>query len=266
MRRSKNKHTRRNGSRGLTFLTILCAGGLGCLLAGWNASSRVTELSPSETVALRFPDPRNDIFNDIAEARAEAVPSDEMDQQSLALFNPNPTIPVRPVTPVAPAYVTASLASTPVELEPAPAMPHQAAPARESRAKVDPKADVKTQQKTEFKIAAVRKPAPSRRPGAVLSDGQIASIKTRLNLTADQQQMWPAVEHALRNLSYSHNPGARDGGRGATRTATVDPSSDEVQRLKSAAFPLIMSFSDEQKRELRILAHVAGLEKLAAQF
>jgi hypothetical protein len=36
--------------------------------------------------------------------------------------------------------------------------------------------------------------------------------------------------------------------------------------LKSAAFPLVMSFSDDQKRELRILAHVNGLEKLASQF
>ena len=39
------------------------------------------------------------------------------------------------------------------------------------------------------------------RPGAVLNDAQIASIKRRLNLTPDQERMWPSVESALRNLS-----------------------------------------------------------------
>ena len=33
--------------------------------------------------------------------------------------------------------------------------------------------------------------------GAVLNDAQIASIKTRLKLTNEQQEMWPAVEAAL---------------------------------------------------------------------
>ena len=40
----------------------------------------------------------------------------------------------------------------------------------------------------------------------------------------------------------------------------------EVQGLKSAAMPLIMSFNDEQKDEVRSLAHVMGLDQLASQF
>ena len=255
MGRSKVKNTRRSSNRRLTVLTIICAGGLACLFVGWNArSSQDPDLSPSEVIALRFPDARNDIWNDIAAARSQASDPEESSEQRFALFNPNPTLPRPAATPVAATYVTASIASTPVEI--GALRPAQAS---EIRAKAEPK------------IAAVHsKPAAparaARRPGAVLSDGQIASIRTRLNLTADQQQMWPAVEQALRSLSYTNNAerGSRD--QSATRMATVDPSSDEVQRLRSAAFPLIMSFSDEQKRELRILAHVAGLEKLAAQF
>ena len=50
---------------------------------------------------------------------------------------------------------------------------------------------------------------------------------------------------------------------GATPPA-LDP--DDVERVKSAAMPLIMSLREDQKREVRMLAHVMGLEKIAAQF
>ncbi len=43
----------------------------------------------------------------------------------------------------------------------------------------------------------------SNRPGYMLDDAQIASIKERLHLTPDQEQMWPAVEAALRNIAYT---------------------------------------------------------------
>jgi hypothetical protein len=51
--------------------------------------------------------------------------------------------------------------------------------------------------------------------------------------------------------------------RGAARNA-VDP--EAVEGLKSAAVPLIMSFSSEQKEEVRGLAHVMGLDQLTSQF
>ena len=61
-----------------------------------------------------------------------------------------------------------------------------------------------------------------------------------------------------------------DGRRRAAPTsadvAALDPYGPEVQGLKSAAFPLIMSFSDEQRSEVRTLAHVMGLDQLASQF
>jgi hypothetical protein len=118
--------------------------------------------------------------------------------------------------------------------------------------------------------APVRQSAPSRRtaaarPGYILDDAQIASIKQRLHLTPDQEQMWPAVEVALRNMSYKRAQQASAHGAGRTvQAAAVDP--EAVQGLKSAAVPLIMSFSDEQKEQVRNLVHVLGLDQLASQF
>jgi hypothetical protein len=77
--------------------------------------------------------------------------------------------------------------------------------------------------------------------------------------------MWPSVEAALRSIAYAK---ARDASRrdAAVAVVSLDPESAEVQDLKSAAVPLIMSFSDEQKNEVRNLAHVMGLDRLASEF
>jgi hypothetical protein len=113
-------------------------------------------------------------------------------------------------------------------------------------------------------VASAHPPAANR-PGYILDDAQIASIKTRLHLTPDQERMWPAVEAALRNMAYKRTQQAA--ARGAARSvqaAAVDP--EAVEGLKSAAVPLIMSFSSEQKDEVRSLVHVMGLDQLASQF
>jgi len=52
-------------------------------------------------------------------------------------------------------------------------------------------------------------------------------------------------------------------GAAPVQVASADP---EVQDLKSAAIPLLMSFNSEQKDEVRNLAHVMGLDQLASQF
>ncbi len=105
---------------------------------------------------------------------------------------------------------------------------------------------------------------PMNRPGYMLDDAQIASIKERLHLTPDQEQMWPAVEAALRNIAYTRAQQARSRGAGIVQTGDIDPGS--VDNLKSAAVPLIMSFNDDQKQEVRNLAHVMGLDQLASEF
>jgi hypothetical protein len=114
--------------------------------------------------------------------------------------------------------------------------------------------------------------APASASNAVLNNAQIASIKERLKLSSYQSQLWPPVESALRDISYQGRPDASgrklasgglvSGGHGAT----IDPNSASVQRLKSAAFPLLMSLSEDQKQEVRTMVRLMGLENLASQF
>ena len=104
------------------------------------------------------------------------------------------------------------------------------------------------------------------RPGFMLDDAQIASIKERLHLTPDQEQMWPAVEGALRNIAYTRAQQARRRGISGDTMQVADIDPESVEGLKSAAVPLIMSFDDEQKQQVRDLAHVMGLDQLASEF
>jgi hypothetical protein len=48
--------------------------------------------------------------------------------------------------------------------------------------------------------------------------------------------------------------------------AYVDTNSAEVQQLKYAALPLIMRLNDDQKREVKSMAYVMGLESVASSF
>jgi hypothetical protein len=110
---------------------------------------------------------------------------------------------------------------------------------------------------------AARPQRPMARSPNVLNDAQIASIRRRLRLTIDQERLWPAVEVALRKIVYTR--AAMNAGRSGS-TAYIDPASAEVRELKSAALPLLMRLSDEQKREVKMLAYVMGLEAVASQF
>jgi ABC-type transporter Mla MlaB component len=46
--------------------------------------------------------------------------------------------------------------------------------------------------------------------------------------------------------------------------SAIDPDSQEVQQLKSAAMPLLFQLRDDQKEEVRRLARIIGLDKVAA--
>src|SRR6201996_8508802 len=98
---------------------------------------------------------------------------------------------------------------------------------------------------------------------ALLSDGQIAGIKERLKLSSDQEYYWPAVETALRAVAKKiHSTKQANGAAGGT--PPIDPDSAEVQQLKSAAMPLLFQLREDQKEEVRKLARVIGLERVAA--
>lgn len=199
--------------------------------AAYERVPEATSAAPAETVVVRSGAERN-----VAAIKLRAA--EESAAADRALFVPAPTYPqvaagTRPAPVVAAAPVPARR----------PAQVHLAS------------------------IAA--KPAiPAHsltRPGAVLNDAQIASIKRRLNLTPEQERMWPSVEVALRNLSYAKAspPRGRDA---AQAVASIDPAGADVQNLKTAAMPLIMSFSDDQMRELQSISRVAGLDKLVPNF
>jgi hypothetical protein len=109
------------------------------------------------------------------------------------------------------------------------------------------------------KVAA--RPAPQK-SYALLSDAQIAGIKERLKLTSDQESYWPGIENALRGIARKIHA-ARQHDPSAT-AAQLDPESPEVVQLKSAAMPLLFQLREDQKDEVRKLARIIGLEKVAS--
>jgi hypothetical protein len=103
---------------------------------------------------------------------------------------------------------------------------------------------------------------PVQKSYALLSDGQIAGIKERLKLSSSQESYWPAVENALRAVARKIHA-TRQTDPNATGTP-IDPDAEEVQQLKSAAMPLLYQLREDQKREVRALARMIGLEKVAS--
>lgn len=111
------------------------------------------------------------------------------------------------------------------------------------------------------KPKAAAKPAPQK-TYALLSDAQIAGIKERLKLSSSQEYYWPAVETALRAVARKiHQKRQADPNASGM---PIDPDWDEVQQLKSAAMPLLFQLREDQKNEVRQLARVIGLERVAS--
>jgi hypothetical protein len=113
------------------------------------------------------------------------------------------------------------------------------------------------------KPKAASKPQPQPQKNyALLSDVQIAGIKERLKLSSAQESYWPPVESALRAVARKiHARRQVDPGAAGV---PIDPDSEEVQQLKSAAMPLLFQLREDQKSEVRSLARIIGLEKVAA--
>jgi hypothetical protein len=98
----------------------------------------------------------------------------------------------------------------------------------------------------------------------LLDDAQIASLRTRLKLTPTQEEFWPAVEVTLRDVIRAHARKSRKSHPHGV-APQIDVNSAEVQQLISAAMPLIVRLSEEQKREVRALARIIGLETVASK-
>jgi|SRR5580704_9213867 hypothetical protein len=261
------------GKRVLAGLAAVGVVVIAGLLAAWGVSpGEGREISPADVIAFRFPgDWKHDAATTTAQPATFALASvsEPGPRETAMLFNPNPMWPVA----AAPAA------------EPAPGR----AASRESRSEVktEPKSELKSELKPEPKPAPQAKPvvvatrslAPVHHPrlandnpkdsGMLFNEAQLASIKARLRLTDYQEQYWPPVAAALhaigeRVVREPVHPASAYAGEGAL--AGIDPDGPEVQQLKSAAFPLIMSMNYEQKDQVRVLARMMGLEQVASSF
>jgi len=235
-------------------LSIVVAGFAGYVIGGWNGSvPRGTALSAAQAVALRFPQDLGDA-SPVTVAFATTANAAVRANTQLALFSPQPM--------VTSAQQAAAQQASAAPL-PAPQATMQVASAEQT---VPPLPAPAAKRPNVVKaVAAAVHNRDDRAAGFMLNDAQIASIKTRLHLTPDQEQMWPAVEAALRNIAYTRSREARRHGANV-QVASADADAVDVRDLKSAAIPLIMSFNSEQKDEVRNLAHVMGLDQLATQF
>ena len=92
----------------------------------------------------------------------------------------------------------------------------------------------------------------------LLNVAQIAAIEKRLRLTQQQAEYWPAVAVALHDLGRKYFQSTQRSPR------KIEANSAEVRRLIETATPLILMLSEDQKREVRQLVRIIGLEKVAA--
>lgn len=95
----------------------------------------------------------------------------------------------------------------------------------------------------------------------LLSDIQIAAIKERLRMSEAQAKYWPPVEAALRDLAKRKHA-ARQAG---SDKGMVSLSGAEAQELQTAAGPLLRQLREDQKRDVRALARIIGLEVVASR-
>jgi hypothetical protein len=138
--------------------------------------------SPAEIVSSRFPSASVSVVP-ASFSTTSVLPVEQWKPSS-----PKPFFPETTAYAAIPATVEAGAQLAPEQLQ------QSAAPIATS--KPEPSGAQSTH-------AAARRAAS--RPGGVLNDAQIASIKQRLNLTPEQEKMWPAVEAALRKIVYTKN-------------------------------------------------------------
>lgn len=104
--------------------------------------------------------------------------------------------------------------------------------------------------------------------GPSMSAVQVSRLKSVLKLSAAQEQLWPAIEAAFREIHDSQEgvvaqgivQGLKNG------TASIGLNALAMRRLASAAYPLIRTLSEEQKQSGLAFARSAGLSQVAAAF
>src|SRR5262249_36277679 len=222
----------------LACLAILGGAGVGGLAAGYNAPAGLSAASSTVVAAVADIAPADMARADMARgdmALADLAPSDSVNLRFPADWADAAVEPVSRMLALAAADGDISLFSP----RPTYAAPDTDAPARlEAMPRPRP---AEAPARVALASAAAKPVKP--RSNLVLNDSQIASIKKRLNLTPEQERYWPAVEAELRKMEYN-----KKSAQGASHMASIDMSKLNVEGLKSAGYPLVMSFSDDQRR------------------
>jgi hypothetical protein len=222
-------------TRAITIIAIIC------LLVAGTAATSILGRDSVPSAGMASAGMASPLINSPVVANRESK-ADKLTAVGLALASVDPLTTGGLSEPLRQAYAASSAADIEAaKLVTAPAVP------------VAPQVPPKPK--------AASKPA-AQKSYALLSDVQIAGIKDRLRLSASQEPYWPAVETALRAVARKiHATRQADPNAGGM---PVDPDSEEVQQLKSAAMPLLFQLREDQKDEVRKLARIIGLEKVAA--
>jgi len=232
-------------TKAITIIALTCF-----LVAGAAVTSVLSRTSMEASVAaMPAPVAKSPVAN--REAKQDRL---SVVRYALAAVEPSQTLS----QPIRQAYAS----SSPADVEAAKAvaaLPKVAPQAGAAPSAFDTTPFAAVPAPSKPKVAA--KPAPQK-SYALLSDAQIAGIKERLKLTSEQEYYWPGIENALRGIARKIHT-ARQHDPAAT-AAQIDPDSPEVSQLKSAAMPLLFQLREDQKDEVRKLARIIGLEKVAS--
>lgn len=215
-------------ARWLTGLAVVALAGVVSFLLVWQVdSARQPQAAPNDIISARFP--------------AEWGASEPLSAATFALASlqkpealANASALDWLTSPLVFDQARQDLASLPPYMSPNPSMPAS---------------------------ADVVIPRPRHGPAqkaTLFTERQITSIKERLKLSPDQEEMWPEVEAALRAIAWRGSPEKLN-----HKTATLDPKS--LENITTALRPFLKKLRADQKDELRSIAHVMGLAQLASQ-
>jgi hypothetical protein len=253
-------------TRGITISALCCLLVAGAAGASILSRSSMPEIGPQQVVAA--------ITQKVVINREDKADKLKVVGLAMASLEPPPTaalpaIPAEPSQQAAAAPSAGAISTAPLPTAPLPSAEHATEPLRQAYASPD-QVDAADDHREADAPAAVaerpskpkvaEKPAPQK-SYALLSDAQIAGIKERLKLSPDQEYYWPSVENALRAVAHRIEANRRANPHAGNMP--IDPDSPEVQELKSAAMPLLFGLREDQKREVRSLARLIGLEKVA---
>jgi hypothetical protein len=185
--------------------------------------------------------PMREAADDMTEARPVRAQPGTIESAALAPMR-EPELPAA-AAPVVPAPSVAALPDR-VPLPPVP-------PRRPSQSVAAPAAAPDS--------AAVQRQRPDDPP--VLTAAHIARLKAVLRLTPAQQQLWPPVEAALRDIARHPEalPAEARAFQASAGNGEIAIDRERLQRLAMAAWPLIMSLDETQKRDAVVLAKSIGL-------